>query len=246
MAVDCTGSGAQTIVLIGDIGQDGSQAWGRSAVPAGLSDRATVCSYDRLGLGTSDPASSTPSMANQTRVLEQVVATTGGGSPVVLVAQGFGTLIARSLAHEKPSAVAGMVLINPPVWGLDLQTPPDASSGVKAEYDSLTDINAHLSDYGAGSLPPPPVPVVVIGVDSSKPPLPESLTGSNAPFTPTTTTFLLPAADTQHAAQRELGNKSPFGRYVEVGSAGSYAQYWSPDAVVSAVQDVLTDPNLRR
>src|SRR5262249_32824541 len=52
-AIRCAGSGSPVVVFVGDIGQDGDQAWGNSTVPASVAQRTTACVYDRAGLGNS-------------------------------------------------------------------------------------------------------------------------------------------------------------------------------------------------
>lgn len=237
VAFSCKGSGPKTVILLGDIGQDADQAWGKSKVPDGIADEAEVCTYDRPGLGSSEEAGTPRSVANHAKELGGLVSAGGMKGPIVLVGQGFGTLIARQYA--KDNEVAGMVLLDPPLWGLDNKTPDDAAPGVKAEYDALADTNRELYLYGAGALPPGPIPLVVLGVDGTKPPLPEDLVGPEAPFSPTTTVFPQPEAETRIREQRTLGQKSPFGSYEEVAGAGSYLQYWNPEAVLAAIGKVL-------
>lgn len=240
VALSCKGTGSKTVILVGDIGQTAQQAWGMSKVPDGLANDATVCVYDRPGLGDSEEGSSPRSIANHVKELGSLITAAGIKGPVYLVGQGFGTLIVRQFTKEQRPQVAGMVLVDPPLWGLDLKTPDTPPPGVKAEYDSLVEVNRDLSLYGSGALPPGPIPTVVLGVDGSRTPLPDTMTGAAAPFSPTTTVFLLPEVEKRHEEQKQLAQKSPFGKYEIVEGAGSYVQYWNPDAVVAAVKQVLT------
>jgi pimeloyl-ACP methyl ester carboxylesterase len=235
VALSCTGDRPKTVLFVSDIGQTGADGWAKSKVPDALLEQATVCTYDRPGLGESEAATTERSIANHTKELGEIIKAADLKTPV-LVAQGFGTIIARQYAKD-PRATAGLVLVDPPLWGLDLQLPANASAGVKAEYDYLPQLNTDLGMYGAGALPPPPAPSVVLGVDGSLPPLPD---GTEAPFTPTTTTFPLPEPDKRHEDQKQLALKSPLGKYELVEGAGSYAQYWKPEAVVAAIKNVLT------
>lgn len=240
VSISCMGRGDKAVVLLGDIGQDGAQGWGNSEVPAGLAVKATVCIYDRPGLGASAAGTMPRSIENQASELGALITAAGLKAPVYLVAQGYGTLIARRLAKDNRTQVAGMVLVDPPMWGLDLKAADGASPGVLAEYAYLPQLNKDLALYGSGALPPGPIPIVVLGTDGSKDPLPDSL-DSSAPFTPTTTTFPLPPIEKRHEDQRQLAQKSPFGKFEVVDGAGSYVQYWKPGAVVAAAEKVLAN-----
>ncbi|MBI2704927.1 MAG: alpha/beta hydrolase [Actinobacteria bacterium] len=237
VSISCQGDAPKTVLFVSDIGQDGAAGWGKSKVPDGLLDQASVCVYDRPGLGASEPATSERSITNQSQELSAVIKAANLPAPVYLVAQGYGTIIARKFASD-PRAVAGLVLVDPPLWGLDLQLPGSASDGVKAEYDYLPQLNKDLGLYGAGALPPPPAPTLVLGVDGTKPALPDS---ADPPFAPTTTTFPLPDPEKRRDDQKQLAQKSPFGRFEYLESAGSYAQYWDPEGTVAAIKKVLAN-----
>jgi pimeloyl-ACP methyl ester carboxylesterase len=160
---------------------------------------------------------------------------------VVLVAQGYGTFIARQYAKDHRDNVGGMVLIDPPLWMYAVQPPTSASKGVIDEYASLLDVDHNLGSYGAGALPPPPVPTVVIGVDGTKTDLPPApVAGASLDGVQSTTTLQpLPDPTKRNDDQRQLAQKSPFGRYQQLDSAGADAQYWSPDDVAATIMSVV-------
>jgi pimeloyl-ACP methyl ester carboxylesterase len=134
-----------------------------------------------------------------------------------------------------------LVLVDPPLWPFDVQVPPDASPGVRAEFESLFQVNLDLGAYGPAALPPPPAPTLVIGVDGTKPGLPPSaVPGTDlAGVIPTTTMQPLPPGAKQLEIQRQLSQKSPFGTFQLIDGAGAYAQYWAPDQVAKAIVTVL-------
>lgn len=172
VAVSCRGEARDRppVVFVSGIGLGAKAGWIDSGVPDQVAATTRVCAYDRPGLGVSDPAVSARSIANQVKELAALLVAVDITEPVVLVAQGYGTLIAREFATPKSylTEVAGLVLIDPPLWPLFDAPSPDSSSGERAEFESLADVNTSLGRYGAGAMAPPPVPVVVVTVDGER------------------------------------------------------------------------------
>jgi pimeloyl-ACP methyl ester carboxylesterase len=118
--VQCAGTGRPAVVLEAGVAAS-SLSWAR--VQPGIAAFATTCSYDRAGLGWSDPASSPRTFDRILDDLRAVVARAGtgpwvalgSGSPVVLVGHSFGSLVVRGYAARHPEQVAGLVLVDPPV-----------------------------------------------------------------------------------------------------------------------------------
>jgi pimeloyl-ACP methyl ester carboxylesterase len=240
-AVSCQGNGPRTVLFVGDIGQTGAMGWGQSGVPAAVSLEAVACTFDRPGLGKSQAGSQPRSIPNQVTDLDALISSAGLTTPLVLVSQGYGTLIARQFAQDHRKSVSGLVLIDPPLWPFDIQVPADATPGVRAEYESLFQVNLDLGAYGAGALPPPPAPTLVIGVDGNKPGLPPTVAaGADLHgVIPTTTMQPLPPTAKQVDSQRQLSQKSPFGSFQLIDAAGAYAQYWAPDQITAAITTIL-------
>lgn len=241
VSLSCAGSGPKTVVFVGGIGEDGAQGWGASTVPQRIAAKTRACVYDRPGLGASGPATTdrtVPAQANELHALVQAGALPG---PLVLVGQGYGTFIARWYAKEHVKDVAGMVLLDPPLDTVPTIPPPDATAGQLAEYAALGDLNDNLGAYGAGALPPPPAPSIVLGVDDL-PALPAPVPNG----APTTVAASPDASAPMDAARRrelqqQLAKKSPFGTFEHVKGSGTYIQYWQPQAVVDAIVKVLDD-----
>jgi pimeloyl-ACP methyl ester carboxylesterase len=236
ISVSCAGQGPKTVVLVSGLAEDGASAWGRSSVPGTLAANTRVCLYDRPGLGAS-PAVSTPRSINA-HAAELGALIEGGAitGPVVLVAQGYGTFIARQVAKAQMRSVAGLVLVDPPLNELHPVVPDGASPGQQAEYASIADLNANLGAFGAGALPPPPIPTIVLGA-GALPPLPAD-PPAGVPSAPPGTQVRDPHIS---EGQNQLARKSPFGSFVLVDDAGSYIQYWKPQAVIDATRKVLAD-----
>ena len=105
----CSGSGAPAVIL--EAGLGGSSAdWGFVQPQVGAFTK--VCSYDRAGMGYSDPGPSPRTMGRIVRELTQLLDRTGVPGPVVLVGASIGGLAVRLFASEHPDRVAGLVLVD--------------------------------------------------------------------------------------------------------------------------------------
>jgi pimeloyl-ACP methyl ester carboxylesterase len=239
--VACHGEGSPTVVMVSNLAEDGATTWGHSGVPDRVASGHQVCIYDRPGLGASDPAAGPRSVEAHVADLEALVAAGAFPAPVLLVSQGYGTFIARQFAADHTDQVAGLVLVDPPLWPYDYDVPEGLTEGEEAEYLSTLDINMRLAEYGPASLPPPPKPTYVIGVDWALPFLPPTLDGVASPPQPPTTRQAGEPPDQRRESQRQLAAKSPFGRFVAMDQAGSYAQYWDPAAVAGVIDRSLAD-----
>jgi pimeloyl-ACP methyl ester carboxylesterase len=109
----CRGQGRPTVVLESGLGDSG-MVW--ADVQAKLAGSTRACSYDRAGLGWSEPAAG-PRTAEQMAVeLEALLRKAGEHAPYVLVGHSSGCHTVRLFAHRFPEQVAGLVLIDPPVF----------------------------------------------------------------------------------------------------------------------------------
>jgi len=113
--LECTGSGAPTVVLQAGLG-DTAAAWARIAPVVAAT--TTVCAYDRAGHGSSDEAPGPQDGIAIAADLHELLARAGIPGPYVLVGHSSGGPYQRVFAGQYPDAVAGMVLV-------DAQ-PPDA------------------------------------------------------------------------------------------------------------------------
>jgi pimeloyl-ACP methyl ester carboxylesterase len=105
----CSGSGAPSVIL--ETGLGGSTAdWG--LVQPEVARITRVCSYDRAGMGYSDPGPSPRTMRRIAGELTQLLDRAGVAGPVVLVSASIGGLSIRLLASEHPDRVAGLVLVD--------------------------------------------------------------------------------------------------------------------------------------
>jgi len=107
-----SGSGSPPVILESGIGAS-SLNW--TAIQSALSGFTRVYSYDRAGLGWSDPASSPRTVRNAVQELHALIAAVQIPTPFVLVGHSFGGLLVRCYAARYPNEVAGLVMLDPVV-----------------------------------------------------------------------------------------------------------------------------------
>jgi pimeloyl-ACP methyl ester carboxylesterase len=106
----CTGEGSHTVLLEAG-GSDWSAIWG--LVQPLLEGDARVCSYDRAGLGYSDPAFIPRSPNAIVGDLHALIHAAGLTAPLVLVGHSLGGFNVKLYAALHPEDVAGLVLVDP-------------------------------------------------------------------------------------------------------------------------------------
>lgn len=106
----CTGTGTPTVVFESGLG-DSTRAWG--LVQPEISKHTRACSYDRAGLGFSDPANAPGTSANAVADLAKLLRSANIAPPYVLVGHSYGGMNVKLFAATYPSSVAGLVLVDP-------------------------------------------------------------------------------------------------------------------------------------
>jgi pimeloyl-ACP methyl ester carboxylesterase len=105
----CTGDGAPAVIL--DTGLGGSTPdWG--FVQPDVARFTRVCSYDRAGMGYSDPGPSPRTARRIASELAELLARSGIGGPVVLVGASIAGFNVRVFASDHPERAAGLVLVD--------------------------------------------------------------------------------------------------------------------------------------
>jgi pimeloyl-ACP methyl ester carboxylesterase len=124
--LNCTGTGTPVVVFESGLG-DGRYSWG--LVQPEISRHTRACSYDRAGLGFSDPANRPGTSANAVADLAALLRSANIAPPYVLVGHSYGGMNAKLFATTYPSSVAGLVLVDPShedqargLFGLDPQS----------------------------------------------------------------------------------------------------------------------------
>ena len=105
----CTGNGAPAVIL--DTGLGGSSAGWYSIQPEAA--RFTrVCSYDRAGMGYSDPGPSPRTARRIASELARLLDRSGVAGSVVLVGASIAGFNVRVFASDHPELAAGLVLVD--------------------------------------------------------------------------------------------------------------------------------------
>ena len=104
------GSGVPAVILEAGIAAT-SLSW--SSVQPLIAEFTAVASYDRAGLGWSEPCSEPRSLDQFIRELSRLLAQAQIPPPYVLVGHSFGGLLIRAFACQYPNQVAGMVFVDP-------------------------------------------------------------------------------------------------------------------------------------
>jgi predicted alpha/beta hydrolase family esterase len=133
VVVACGGAEAKTTTLLVDVGGHklnvicrgettsptviiesgrGNTAGDWQDVEPDVAKFARICSYDRAGLGASDPRPTTATGDDVARELHTALANLGIEPPYVLAAHSIGVLYSRLFAELYPSDVAGMVFVD--------------------------------------------------------------------------------------------------------------------------------------
>jgi pimeloyl-ACP methyl ester carboxylesterase len=99
------------IVLLGGAGQSGSAAF--ASIEDELAKVATVVTYDRAGLGRSDPPTASPTASDMTDDLQAVLDALDVPKPLLLCGVSLGALPAQLYAVRRPNEVAALLLLDP-------------------------------------------------------------------------------------------------------------------------------------
>lgn len=106
----CQGSGSPTVVFESGL-SDWSNTW--ALIQPAVATRTRACSYDRPGMGASDPSPHPPTPEAVVEDLHRLLAAAGIHGPLVLVGHSLGGFYAKLFAVTHPQQVAGLVLVDP-------------------------------------------------------------------------------------------------------------------------------------
>ena len=105
----CTGSGSPTVVLIAGGGAF-SIDW--ALVQPKIAEHTRVCSYDRAGLGWSDPGPSEETVEETVNDLHVLLRASAEKRPFLLVGASIGGIFIQAYQRAFPEDVAGLVFSN--------------------------------------------------------------------------------------------------------------------------------------
>jgi pimeloyl-ACP methyl ester carboxylesterase len=109
MHLNCSGEGSPTIVIDNGLGQD-SLFWAK--VQPELSKTTRVCSYDRAGVGWSDPKPGPRDADRIVQDLHRLLTEAGISGPTVLMGHSSGGLYIRAYAARYPHNLSGLVFVD--------------------------------------------------------------------------------------------------------------------------------------
>ena len=111
MQIYCMGSGSPTVVLEAGLGVvTDVLTWGDFQPK--LDPTTRVCSYDRAGLGWSEPQPGSGDADHIAANLHQLLAEANVAGPVVLMGHSMGGVYMRDYLAHYPAGVAGLVLVD--------------------------------------------------------------------------------------------------------------------------------------
>jgi pimeloyl-ACP methyl ester carboxylesterase len=106
----CIGEGSPIVLF--EASGFGVSSMSAATVRERVSARTRVCSYDRLGMGWSDPAPSVLSVGELARHLAVLQDRAGLPAPFLLVASSVGGLTAEMFARRYPERAAGLIFLD--------------------------------------------------------------------------------------------------------------------------------------
>lgn len=153
MHINCIGQGSPTIILVAGM-SDFSVTW--AYVQPEVARFTRVCSYDRAGLGWSEPSPAPRTASTMVEELHTLLVNADVQGPYVLVGHSLGGMLVRVYAHNHPDEVVGMILVDSYHEERLLRLPVL----VKANQDSAGGLRmlALLNSTGIMALAPQSVP----------------------------------------------------------------------------------------
>jgi pimeloyl-ACP methyl ester carboxylesterase len=253
MYLECKGQGSPTVILISGGGIAGD-AWDsplgeQPTVLPTIAETTRVCAHDRPGttrareeggVSRSDPVAQPVTPSRSADELHTLLDVAGEAGPFVLAAHSYGGIVARYYAHEFPSDVAGMVLVDSfspelreamtdqwPAW-LEWNATPEAILEEYPEYEQVDFDNALDEIVANRSIEP--MPLVVLTADQpypapTKPGLPPDIH--------------LVKREAQDVSQRQLAQVVPGAEHITETNSGHDIMIENPRIVSDAILEVV-------
>jgi pimeloyl-ACP methyl ester carboxylesterase len=263
MHIDCIGQGSPTVILDAGLG-DSFISW--SKVQPRIAKFARACSYDRAGIGYSDPSPRPRTSKDFAEELHILLHNAGIPPPYLLVGHSMGGFDVRLYASLYPSEVAGMVLVDSSHPEQQKRLPPaindlDATWLREQEFFEFTmpfgiprllgfcgndpavravDCNFHSAREGVAELKAISESAAQTAATGSLGDTPLVVL-SHDPATPQfdlPEDLVKPANDAWEQMQEELTRLSTRGKQIIATNSGHYIQFDRPDIVIEAVRSV--------
>lgn len=240
--INCSGmnvAGAPTVVLEAGAGND-SSIWNR--VQPEVAKFARVCTYDRAGLGGSDPVPKPRTVVALTEDLRALLANAKVTGPYILVGHSLGGILVRLYASYYPAEVVGMVLVDSahedePDRGLAL-IPRETFKEMlkKLSPEDLVPRSAEQIDGCS-------MRAVMNALDWHSD-IPLVVLTQGRPYGPDMVAVpsIAPKAYQLHLAlQRDLVRRSPKGRQIIARKSGHGIHQDQPELVIAAIRQVVKE-----
>jgi pimeloyl-ACP methyl ester carboxylesterase len=162
MHIFCMGQGSPTVLLAAGL-DDFSVMWSR--VQPDVAKTTRVCSYDRSGLGWSEPGPDPRTSETMVKELHLLLVNSKSEAPYILVGHSFGGALMRMYARNYPGEVAGMVLVDAAPDDLFIRIPQwrKAVDGKLGLYRKLAPLGSFgLLAFTPGSIPNRGMPADVL------------------------------------------------------------------------------------
>jgi pimeloyl-ACP methyl ester carboxylesterase len=262
--LDCRGAGSPTIVM--DAGLSGSSLdW--ILVQSELANGNRVCSYDRAGMGWSEPGPAPRSPAQIADELHTLLRNSDVPGPYVLVGHSLGGKTVRMFALAHPSEIAGMVLVDARSERIDAQMSETEVEGFTQALNGQATLYTVARRFGlvrllggpllvGEPLVPPDLAQEMVLLQTTSSAVAETLAeglaraDNDAELADSTLgampLVIVAAADNMSnlpgwpVAQQALAALSSKGRLV-VADSGHYVQLEQPNVVIDAVRSVLAE-----
>jgi pimeloyl-ACP methyl ester carboxylesterase len=118
-----------------------------TSIQAELARSTRVCSYDRAGLGWSDPTKSPRTISNAVDELHALLTAAQIPPPFILTGHSFGGLLVRCYAVQYPDQLAGLLLLDP-LAASEWLTPSESQRKVLKRGAILSRRGALLARFG--------------------------------------------------------------------------------------------------
>jgi pimeloyl-ACP methyl ester carboxylesterase len=141
----CVGQGSPTVVLDAGLGAF-SLDWG--AVQPQIATSTRVCTYDRAGLGWSEPGPSPRSPQQFATELHMLLTNAGVEGPYVLVVHSISGKTARLFASQHPNDVAGIVLIDARHESVDEHLTPEEHAAEAVQQRRFQNMISWMARFG--------------------------------------------------------------------------------------------------
>ena len=244
LRIDCSGAGSPTVVIDSGLGDPGDRSW--TAIVPNIQVHTRICTYERAGLGQSDPPLKTPRTSlDMAKDLHTLLVNAHVDGPYVLVGHSIAGFHIRVYAGQYPQEVVGMVMVDcshpDQESRLLALLPPetaDESSGLQSLRNSEAWNNPHGNvesmDFVASAAQARAVtslhdiPLVVLSANIQELDqlgIPASLAQS--------------LADDSNAMQNELAELSSNSTHIIAEKSRHYIQFDQPTLVIDAILKVV-------